>query len=528
MKFFLKIVCMVLVSTRFSAVKADKAVDLVCNSVPTITIGVAACVIDDSCFCSTASIGANACIGVNACDFSNGPLGADACVGENACQNADATVGANSCIGENACQNADVPASIGAASCLGGNACIGVVATVGAGSCLSLSSSDSPCGESAGNIGAGSCIGADPCRSLLITATVGAGSCIGPGANCHCLGITIGALSCLGEGACIGVIEGNIGPPGSVGAGSCTNKGSCYRSTGGIAAGSCTGEDSCYKAGGGIAAGSCTGEGSCWGTTSTFSSAAGSCTGKNSCKCASKVFAAGSCTTEDSCIEECDGTVQEDTPAEAAIFCPSRFTETVAPTLSPVAPTLSPVAPTMSPTINTPSACPADVTIFHTDGITTVDPLQAVQILNQDTQNVTVRLNNAWTNTEEAIDKIFYTYKHNAFSQKCHDATDTLGSVNYDDITIHCHQTVAFAELDICVADNGGALVADFDTAEIPTCCGYFDGPTVCYKFKIYCESKCGDEEVLRRNLRNEVQRRNLRKNRISNRANNRQHQPTK
>jgi len=118
---------------------------------------------------------------------------------------------------------------------------------------------------------------------------------------------------------------------------------------------------------------------------------------------------------------------------------------------------------------------------------------------------VTVRLYNGWTNTDEGIDNIYYTYKHSAFSQKCHSATDTLGSVDYDDITINCHHIMPFAELNICVADNGGALNADGDNAEIPTCCGFFDGPTVCYKFIINCESECGDKEVQRRTLRGAV-----------------------
>ena len=155
--------------------------------------------------------------------------------------------------------------------------------------------------------------------------------------------------------------------------------------------------------------------------------------------------------------------------------------------------------PTPAPSIP-PPACPEDVKIFHMDGITDVDPGQAIRILDQGTQNVTVRLYNGWTSTDEEVDKIFYTYKHDAFSQKCHNATDILGSVNYDDITIQCHHMVAFAELDICVVDLDGALDAEGDNAQIPTCCEPFDGPTVCYKFVIYCESQCGVEA--RRTLR--------------------------
>jgi len=117
---------------------------------------------------------------------------------------------------------------------------------------------------------------------------------------------------------------------------------------------------------------------------------------------------------------------------------------------------------------------------------------------------VTVRLYNGWTNTDEGVDHIFYTYRHDTFSQKCHSApTDTLGLVDYDDITILCHDVpMPFAELNICVADNGGALNADGDNAEIPGCCGTFVGPTVCYKFIINCKSECDDQVVQRRTLR--------------------------
>jgi len=432
---------MVLVSTRFSAVKAAKVDDLVCSNpagLPTTAAG--SCTFIDSCFCSTSAVAAGGCIGANACDFSFTSVAANACVGENACRHAVASVGAASCIGENSCQ--------------------GTVATVGAGSCIGLGDpGDSPCGGSKGIIAAGACIGNDSCLTTGVSANVGAGACIGQGTNCHCLNILVGAISCNGEDACVGTLSGSIG------AGSCANKGACYRTTGAIAAASCTGENSCYKAAGAIGAGSCTGEGSCWGTTSTFSSAAGSCTGKNSCRCSSSIMAASACTTEDSCGEICDIGI-EDTDAEAAIFCPSRF--------------------------NTPPACSADIELFHMDGITTVDPGEAIWILAQDTESVTVRLSNAWTGPSEGVDKIYYTYKDSAFSETCHTATDTLGLETYDDITIHCNHKVPFAQLDICVVDSAFDSVED--NAEIAPCC-YPDSPqvtpAVCYKFIIHCESKC-------------------------------------
>jgi hypothetical protein len=159
-------------------------------------------------------------------------------------------------------------------------------------------------------------------------------------------------------------------------------------------------------------------------------------------------------------------------------------------------------SPTLSPSIP-PPPCPEDVTIIHMDGITTVDAGEAVRILEQDTTSVTVRLYQGWTSassTENVVDRIYYNYKPSTFNQKCHVAEDVAGLVAYDDITIQCYQSKALAELDICVADNGGALDPEGDDAEISKCCNpdVIDGtPVVCYKFVISCDSVCADDVVV-------------------------------
>jgi hypothetical protein len=177
-------------------------------------------------------------------------------------------------------------------------------------------------------------------------------------------------------------------------------------------------------------------------------------------------------------------------------------------------PSLNPttLSPTTSPSIP-PPACPEDVTIIKTDGITKIDAGQAVRILEQDTTFVTVRLYQGWTSsssTDNMVDRIYYTYKHSTFGQKCHEAEDVGGLAAYEDITILCYKTKAFAQLDICVADNGGALDPEGDNAEIPNCCypDLPDGtPVVCYKFIVNCDSVCADAvDVERRALRGTAQ----------------------
>jgi len=179
------------------------------------------------------------------------------------------------------------------------------------------------------------------------------------------------------------------------------------------------------------------------------------------------------------------------------------------PTISPSHnPTSNPSgSPTRKPTTLSPknssslppSACPDDVTIIKTVGITEIDAGQAVRILEQVKTSVKVRLYQGWTSTTSSVDRIYYTYKHSSFSQKCHVVEDVTGLVNYEDITIQCHHTKAFARLDICVVDSGGALDPEGDNAEIAQCCNPNlpeETPTVCYKFVIHCASVCADADA--------------------------------
>lgn len=175
-----------------------------------------------------------------------------------------------------------------------------------------------------------------------------------------------------------------------------------------------------------------------------------------------------------------------DSPSSAPSSMPSR---------SPTS------APSSDPTLP-PPACPEDVTIIKTNGITEIDAGQAVQILEQDKDktSVKVRLYQGWTSTSSRVDRIYYTYKHSNFNQKCHVVKDVTGLVNYEDITIQCYHTKAFARLDICVVDSNGALEPEGDNAEIAQCCKPDlpeVTPAVCYKFVINCASVCADADAI-------------------------------
>jgi len=149
-------------------------------------------------------------------------------------------------------------------------------------------------------------------------------------------------------------------------------------------------------------------------------------------------------------------------------------------------------APTMSPTKD-PVECPEDVEIVQITGVTEVDIDYAVRILSQDTTSVTVRLYNEWASSPDTIDSIFYNYKESEFMEECYEELDVEGGDDYQDITIQCFVHKPFAELEVCVADNGGSL-QDGDNAVVPECC-HPDlppaTPVVCYKIVVNCVTQC-------------------------------------
>jgi len=131
----------------------------------------------------------------------------------------------------------------------------------------------------------------------------------------------------------------------------------------------------------------------------------------------------------------------------------------------------------------------------------------AVEIVSQDTNTVTVRLNQEWTTSLDKSVAIFYEYKENMFTNKCHTAPHALGRDTYDEITITCNVMSPIAYLHICVADDQrNDIVVAGDDATIPKCCHSKDivpenSPTVCYNLEILCAPECTDTFATKRKL---------------------------
>jgi hypothetical protein len=182
---------------------------------------------------------------------------------------------------------------------------------------------------------------------------------------------------------------------------------------------------------------------------------------------------------------------------------------TVASTL---APTSSPTgSPTQEPTAGLikngddegnddfffpPPDCPTDIELVKTNGVTEFPPIDRspITIVSQDTDTVTVALNQVW-DTRESIDAIYYQFKPSVFDSKCYKEPDVILNDTYDTITIQCSQMVALAHLEICLVDapEHGFLTLE-DNATVPQCCHADDPdgtPTVCYIISIDCTPGC-------------------------------------
>ena len=209
-----------------------------------------------------------------------------------------------------------------------------------------------------------------------------------------------------------------------------------------------------------------------------------------------------------------------DAPVDDAVTIPPTSPNTGEAEESMPPPTDAPVddAVTIPPTApNTgeaedqlPPSCPGDIKLVRTHGVTGFPAENAgIRIKSQGTTTVKVELDQLWTSGNTAtIDSIFYNYKTSLFSEECFEKQNVVGGETtnsiYDTIDITCNVLMPIAYLEICVADNGGALTAQ-DNATIPKCCqSEFppQTPKVCYHFEINCKTECVDEVTLQRHLR--------------------------
>jgi len=168
---------------------------------------------------------------------------------------------------------------------------------------------------------------------------------------------------------------------------------------------------------------------------------------------------------------------------------------TVSPTASPTkAPTKTPtVSPTVSPTpgptiapIQIPT-CPEDLLLIDHDGVDEF-PQNAVQIIDQSRDVVTVRINQAYSTME--LSHFYYQYNKNHFNKECYEEQGwTLDEPI--EITIQCTVHTEIALLELWVADPSFSSESN---AVVPNCCHPTvpdDVPVTKYEIRINCLSAC-------------------------------------
>lgn len=181
------------------------------------------------------------------------------------------------------------------------------------------------------------------------------------------------------------------------------------------------------------------------------------------------------------------------------IPCESIPVDCPSPTASPT--TLS---PTSFPTFTEDTvSCPSDIKVLRTSGVTAYPPedarFQPVKIVSQDVTSVTVELKQAW---DGPIDRFFYEYRKNEFSNQCFEETgipDIPGTIIDRGFQIQCNELKPTAFLRICLQDESDALLNELDDGTVPKCCyseAPEDTPTVCYHLEIACESECVEGEA--------------------------------
>jgi hypothetical protein len=168
-------------------------------------------------------------------------------------------------------------------------------------------------------------------------------------------------------------------------------------------------------------------------------------------------------------------------PCEQAAVC------TEEPTPSPTAsPTGNPTEGDDDDIFLTP--CPDDLLVLKHIG-TKEYPNDAVTIVSQDQETVTVKINQAYSETE--VSHFYYQYQEDHFDNKCYEEQDWALDESVE-ITIQCTHSTEIALLELWVADP--TFTSGEDDATIPKCCHPTvpeDVPVTKYLLEIKCVSEC-------------------------------------
>lgn len=137
--------------------------------------------------------------------------------------------------------------------------------------------------------------------------------------------------------------------------------------------------------------------------------------------------------------------------------------------------------------------CPEDILLMHHNG-TTAYPDDAVQIVSQDGESVTLKLAQTFTDSSSSVDSLYYQYKHDEFDKTCFEEQNFYGEHSLE-ITIQCTVHSRIALLGLWIADDiAKNVLSEGDKAGIPDCCHSStpEGTPVTYYFvEIKCVSAC-------------------------------------
>ena len=212
-------------------------------------------------------------------------------------------------------------------------------------------------------------------------------------------------------------------------------------------------------------------------------------------------------------------------PTTAPIVAP-----TPAPTIVEEAATKPPIATHGTDDDDTddlvfPPICAEDIEVIKRVGMTDIslNKEEAIRIVSQDRDTVTVQLQQAWESPPRSaelvqdenvvlftpwIDYVYYAYRPDNFDEVCFEETKVEEEMVYaKDITIQCAVTQPYALLEICIADDIRNERLQFNSAEengvVPKCCHPTfppeTTPVVCYTVKINCVTECvvdDDEKI--------------------------------